>query len=67
MDLAGRDDQEDAKSEEVNELPDKILEQLNPDPTQPSQDLDLILETLTDLDQAPPTNLEATPDSPLTL
>jgi len=53
-------------SEEVNELPGKILESSNQDPGQPSQDLDMILENLEDLGQ-PLTNLEATHDSPPTL
>jgi hypothetical protein len=53
-------------SEEGNELPEKILESSNHDPGQPSQDLDKILENLEDLGQ-PPTNLEATYESPLTL
>ena len=48
----------------MNELADKILEQSNQDPTQPSQDLDMILEYLEDHDQ--PTKLEATTyDSPV--
>lgn len=59
MDVEVRDDSEDAKSEEVNELPDKILEQSNQDSTQLSQDLALILENLSDHEQAP-TALELT-------
>jgi hypothetical protein len=60
LDIAGRDDPEDAKSEEVNELPEKILEESNQDPTQLSQDLSLILENLSADHDQPPTALELT-------